>query len=61
MNFKRNWAGEISCFLLFTVVCMSLAFNVKGAFSASGHPALGLLHFILPGVVAGFLSPKGEV
>lgn len=61
MNFKRNWAGVISCFLLFTVVCMSLAFNVKGAFRASGHPELGLLFFILPGVVAGFLSRKGEV
>ena len=61
MNFKRNWVGVISCFLLFTVVCMSLAFNVKGAFRASGHPELGLLFFILPGVVASFLSRKGEV
>lgn len=42
---KRNWAGVISCFLLFTVVCMSLAFNVKGAFRASGHPELGLLFY----------------
>ena len=61
MNFKRNWVGVVSCFLLFTVVCMSLAFNVKGAFRASGHPELGLLFFILPGVVASFLSRKGEV
>ena len=30
MNIKGKWAGAISCFLLFTVVCMSLAFNVKG-------------------------------
>ena len=61
MNIKRNWAGVISCFLLFTVVCMSLAFNVKGAFRASGHPELGLLFFILPGAAASFLSRKGEV
>lgn len=61
MNIKRNWAGVISCFLLFTVVCMSLAFNVKGAFRASGHPELGLLFFTLPGAVASFLSRKGEV
>ena len=61
MNIKRNWAGVVSCFLLFTVVCMSLAFNVKGAFRASGHPELGLLFFILPGAVASFLSRKGEV
>ena len=58
---KRNWAGVISCFLLFTVVCMSLAFNVKGAFRASGHPELGLLFFTLPGAAASFLSRKGEV
>jgi len=61
VNIKRNWAGVVSCFLLFTVVCMSLAFNVKGAFRASGHPELGLLFFILPGAVASFLSRKGEV
>ncbi|ENA0611926.1 inner membrane protein YbjM [Enterobacter bugandensis] len=61
MNIKRNWAGVVSCFLLFTVVCMSLAFNVKGAFRSSGHPELGLLFFILPGAVASFLSRKGEV
>ena len=29
---------------------MSLAFNVKGAFRASGHPELGLLFFTLPGL-----------
>jgi len=40
---------------------MSLAFNVKGAFRASGHPELGLLFFIFPGAVASFLSHKGEV
>ncbi|AMX06069.1 hypothetical protein A0R60_1768 [Enterobacter asburiae] len=51
----------ISCFLLFTVVCMSLAFNVKGAFRAAGHPELGLLFFTLPGAAASFLSRKGEV
>ena len=61
MNIKRNWAGVISCFLLFTVVCMSLAFNVKGAFRAAGHPELGLLFFTLPGAAASFLSRKGEV
>jgi hypothetical protein len=61
LNIKRNWAGVISCFLLFTVVCLSLAFNVKGAFRASGHPELGLLFFTLPGAVASFLSRRGEV
>lgn len=61
MNIKRNWAGVVCCFLLFIAVCLSLAFHVKGAFRASGHPELGLLFFILPGVVASFLSRGGEV
>ncbi|EFC57940.1 inner membrane protein YbjM [Enterobacter cancerogenus] len=61
LNLRRNWVGAISCFLLFTVVCLSLAFNVKGAFRASGHPELGLLFFILPGAAASFLSRGGEV
>ncbi|CAM4060026.1 MULTISPECIES: inner membrane protein YbjM [Lelliottia] len=61
MNIKRNWAGVVCCFLLFIAVCLSLAFHVKGAFRTSGHPELGLLFFILPGVVASFLSRGGEV
>jgi Putative inner membrane protein of Enterobacteriaceae. len=58
LNIKRNWAGVACCFLLFTVVCLVLA-NVKGAFRSSGHPELGLLFFILPGIVASFLT-RGE-
>jgi len=61
LNITRNWAGVISCFLLFIVVCMALAFNVKGAFRAAGHPELGLLFFTLPGAAASFLPRKGEV
>ncbi|WP_368541441.1 inner membrane protein YbjM [Enterobacter soli] len=61
MNIKRNWAGVVSCFLLFIVVCLSLTFNVKGAFRAEGHPELGLLFFTLPGAAASFLSRGGEV
>jgi len=61
LNIKRNWTGVVCCFLLFIAVCLSLAFHVKGAFRASGHPELGLLFFILPGVVASFLSRGGEV
>jgi cytochrome c oxidase subunit IV len=61
LNIKRNWAGMVCCFLLFTVVCLVLAFKVKGAFRASGHPELGLLFFILPGIVASFIARGGEV
>ncbi|QLR42448.1 inner membrane protein YbjM [Enterobacter sp. RHBSTW-00994] len=61
MNIKRNWAGIVSGFLLFTVVCLSLSLNVTGAFRASGHSELGLLFFVLPGAAASFLSRRGEV
>jgi len=61
LNIKRNWAGVACCFLLFTAVCLLLAFNVKGAFRTSGHPELGLLFFILPGMAASFLTRGEEV
>lgn len=61
LNIKRNWPGIACCFLLFTAVCICLTFNVQGAFIASGHPELGLLCFILPGIVASFVSRGGEV
>lgn len=61
MNIKRNWPGVACCFLLFTAVCLSLTFNVKGVFLAGAHPELGLLFFILPGAVASGISRGGEV
>jgi hypothetical protein len=61
LNIKRNWPGVACCFLLFTAVCLSLTFNIKGVFLAGAHPELGLLFFIIPGVVASFLSRGGEV
>ncbi|MEG1209709.1 MAG: inner membrane protein YbjM [Leclercia sp.] len=61
MNIKRNWPGVACCSLLFTVVCLSLTFNVRGAFIASGRPELGLLFFTLPGAAASFFSRGGEV
>lgn len=60
-EYETKLGGGDQLLLLFTVVCMSLAFNVKGAFRASGHPELGLLFFTLPGAAASFLSRKGEV
>lgn len=61
MSIKRSWIGVICCFLLFTVVCLSLTFHLKGAFRESGRPELGLLFFILPGVIASFFSRGEEV
>lgn len=61
MRSERGWAGVICCFILFIVVCLFLLLNVKGAFRASGHPELGLLFFVIPGVVASFLSGRQRV
>ncbi|MGY6030242.1 inner membrane protein YbjM [Phytobacter sp. AG2a] len=61
MKYKQSLAGIICCFILFIVVCLSLVMNVDGAFRASGHPELGLLFFILPGVVAGVFSRQRNV
>ncbi|MGU9865973.1 inner membrane protein YbjM [Kluyvera ascorbata] len=61
MKTERGWAGVICCFLLFIVVFFSLILNVKGAFRASGSPELGLLFFIIPGVVSSFISSRRRV
>ncbi|WJD48029.1 MULTISPECIES: inner membrane protein YbjM [unclassified Enterobacter] len=61
MKSKRGWASAFCCFLLFIVVCLSLALKMKGAFRASGHPELGLLFFVIPGAVASFVSRKRQV
>lgn len=61
MKSERGWAGVICCFLLFIVVFFSLVLHVKGAFRASGSPELGLLFFIIPGVVSSFLSSRRRV
>lgn len=61
MRYKRSLAGILCCFILFIAVCLSLATNMDGAFRASGHPELGLLLFILPGVVAGMFARRHNV
>lgn len=61
MKSKHGWASAFCCFLLFIVVCLSVALNMKGAFRASGHPELGLLFFVIPGAVASFVSRKRQV
>lgn len=58
MRSERGWTGVICCFLLFIVVFFSLLLHMKGAFRASGAPELGLLFFLIPGVVASFISPR---
>lgn len=61
MKYKQSVAGILCCFILFIVVCLLLLINVDSAFPASAHPELGLLFFILPGVVAGIFSRRRNV
>lgn len=61
MKTERGWAGIICCFILFIVVFCSLVLQVKGAFRTSGNPELGLLFFIIPGVVSSFMSSRSRV
>ncbi|MGS6330920.1 inner membrane protein YbjM [Enterobacter asburiae] len=50
----------ISCFLLFTVVWLSRAFNVNGGLRAAGHPPLRGQFFSQPGAGANIFYPKGQ-
>ncbi|MGS6330844.1 inner membrane protein YbjM, partial [Enterobacter asburiae] len=61
LNIKRNWAGVISCFLLFTVVWLSPAFKFKGGLTGGGHPQQGVVFFNLPGAAANFILPKTQI
>lgn len=61
MKTERGWAGVICCFILFIVVFCSLLLQVKGAFRTSGTPELGLLFFLIPGVVSSFISSRRRV
>ncbi|MGS6288785.1 inner membrane protein YbjM, partial [Enterobacter asburiae] len=61
LNIKRNWAGVISCFLLFTVVWMLLAFKLNAGFKSAGHPDLGVLIFYHPGAGPTFIYRKREL
>ncbi|WP_435947712.1 inner membrane protein YbjM [Dryocola sp. BD586] len=56
-----RWLGIICCFVLFTLIFLSLHLNVTGRFIATGHMELGFLFFILPGAIASFLAKEGKV
>lgn len=61
MKTERGWVGVICCFILFIVVFCSLVLHMKGAFRSSGTPELGLLFFLIPGVVSSFISSRRRV
>lgn len=61
MKTRRRWLGVICSFLLFIAVCLSLVINMKGSLSATGKPELGLLLFMLPGIVGSLVSRRRRV
>ncbi|WLI78491.1 inner membrane protein YbjM [Kosakonia sp. H02] len=58
MKNRRSWVGVICCSLLFIAVCLSLVINMKGVLPAPGDPAVGLLFFMVPGIVAGLVARR---
>ncbi|MCL2895408.1 inner membrane protein YbjM [Brenneria tiliae] len=59
MASDKGWVGATCCFLLFTVVFLSQKMNVSDVDGLHGDP--GMLLFLLPGVVASFLSARGRL
>lgn len=53
MKSRRSWVGVICCCLVFVAICFALVIDKRGVFHAHSHPQLGLLLFILPGVIGG--------
>ncbi|MGG7447857.1 inner membrane protein YbjM [Kosakonia oryzendophytica] len=61
MKNKQRWKGIICCFVLFIAVCLYLVIKMKGALHTSAHPELGLLLFMLPGVVSCHVTHRRHV
>lgn len=55
------WLGIVCCFVLFTLLFLSLHLNVTGNFIIIGHMELGFLFFVLPGAIASFIAKEGKV
>lgn len=58
---KQSWAGTICCFVLFIVVFISHKFLLSQGYPIKGRMDLGMLCFILPGVVASIFCRYGRV
>jgi len=58
---RRSWVGVICCCLIFVAICFTLVIDKKGVFHAHSHPQLGLLLFILPGVMGAVMLQQRQV
>ncbi len=59
---NKGWVGATCCFLLFTVVFLSQKIEVSEVAVSDGlRGSPGMLLFLLPGMVACFLSARGRL
>lgn len=61
MASERYWWGILSCFLLFSLVYLGQQSGVFGSTDHEHRGETGLLLFVIPGVVASYLSSKKRV
>lgn len=62
MKSERGWSGIICCFTLFIIVCFFLLLNKEVAVVCMpGHSELGLLLFLIPGIISGVIAGKQAV
>ncbi|RLM27291.1 hypothetical protein BIY29_03470 [Brenneria alni] len=62
MASDKGWGGATCCFLLFTVVFLSQKMNASDTVAGNGlHGDPGMLFFLLPGMIASFLSARGRL
>lgn len=53
--------GVICCCFVFIAICFTLVVDKRGVFHVHSHPQLGLLLFILPGILGGVVLPQRQV
>lgn len=58
---RQSWAGTVCCFVLFIVVFISHKFLLTQGYPIQGRMDLGMLCFILPGVVASVFCRQSRV
>lgn len=61
MKSRRSWIGVLCCCFVFVAICFFLVIDKRGVFQAYSHPQLGLLLFVLPGVMGCVVLPRRPV
>src|SRR6185437_6711545 len=61
MASERYWWGILSCFLLFSLVYLGQQSGVFGSTDHEHRGETGLLLFVIPGMIASYLSSKKRI